>query len=129
MRETDIAEKFGMYKGGVEALNAENRRAERAEFGLYKSQVEADFGLYKNQRDQFDALSAKYNELDKKVAVMEALTPYKEKLMMAYVNEKTCRCIYGVVGLPSTPTTTVLEGASPFGCNCGRSTTTTATGA
>lgn len=27
MRETDIAEKFSMYKGGVEAINAENRRA------------------------------------------------------------------------------------------------------
>ena len=73
-------------------------------------------------------MSAKYNELDKKVAVMEALTPYKEKLMMAYVNEKTCRCIYGVVGLPNA-TTTVLEGANPFGCNCGRTTTTTTTGA
>lgn len=140
MRETDIAEKFGLYKGGVEAINAENRRAERAEFGLYKSQMEGDFGLYKNQRDQYDALCAKYGELDKKVAVMEALTPYKEKIIMQaiemmgergvnYTDRKTCRCIYGVVGLPSTPTTTVLEGASPFGCNCGRNTTTTTTGA
>jgi len=129
MREADVAEKFSLYKGGVDAINAENRRAERAEFGLYKSQVDADFGLYKAGRDQYDALSAKYNELDKKVAVMEALTPYKEKLMMAYVNEKTCRCIYGVVGLPSTPTTTVLEGASPFGCNSGRTAATTTTGA
>lgn len=140
MRETDIAEKFSMYKGGVEAINAENRRAERAEFGLYKSQMESDFGLYKNQRDQYDALCAKYGELDKKMAVMEALAPYKEKIIMQaiemmgergvnYTDRKTCRCIYGVVGLPSTPTTTVLEGASPFGCNCGRTATTTTTGA
>ena len=141
MRETDIAEKFSLYKAGVDAINAENRRAERAEFGLYKSQVEGDFGLYKNQRDQYDALSAKYGELDKKMAVMEALTPYKEKIIMQaiemmgergvnYTDRKTCRCIYGGVGLPSTPTTTVLEGASPFGCTCGRSTTpTTTTGA
>ena len=56
MRETDVAEKFGLYKSQVDAINAENRRAMQAEFGLYKSQVDADFGLYKNQRDQYDAL-------------------------------------------------------------------------
>ena len=76
MRETDVAEKFGLYKSQVDAINAENRRAMQAEFGLYKSQIDADFGLYKNQRDQYDALQAKYSDLDKKVAVMEALTPF-----------------------------------------------------
>lgn len=116
MRDTDIAEKFGLYKSQVDAINAENRRAMQAEFGLYKSQVDADFGLYKNQRDQYDALQAKYCDLDKKVAVMEALTPYKEKLMMAYVNEKCCRKIDGVLGLQSTPTVTVLPSASICGC-------------
>lgn len=104
MRETDVAEKFG----------------------LYKSQVDADFGLYKNQRDQYDALQAKYCDLDKKVAVMEALTPYKEKLMMAYVNEKCCRKIDGVLGLQSTPTVTVLPSASICGC---AATSTPTTGA
>ena len=116
MRETDVAEKFGLYKSQVDAINAENRRAMQAEFGLYKSQIDADFGLYKNQRDQYDALQAKYCDLDKKVAVMEALTPYKEKLMMAYVNEKCCRKIDGVLGLQSTPTVTVLPSASICGC-------------
>ena len=115
MRETDIAEKFSMYKGATEAINAENRRAMEAEFGLYKSQINADFGLYKNQRDQYDALQAKYCDLDKKVAVMEALTPYKEKLMMAYVNEKCCRKIDGQLVLPSTP---VVTGYGSYGCNC-----------
>lgn len=115
MRDTDIAEKFSMYKGANDAINAENRRAMQAEFGLYKSQVDADFGLYKNQRDQYDALQAKYNDLDKKVAVMEALTPYKEKLMMAYVNEKTCNCLRGQLVLPSTP---VISGYGSYGCNC-----------
>ena len=115
MRETDIAEKFGLYKSQVDAINAENRRAMQAEFGLYKSQVDADFGLYKNQRDQYDALQAKYSDLDKKVAVMEALTPYKEKLMMAYVNEKCCRKIDGQLVLPSTP---VVTGYGSYGCNC-----------
>lgn len=115
MRETDIAEKFSMYKGANDAINAENRRAMQAEFGLYKSQIDADFGLYKNQRDQYDALQAKYSDLDKKVAVMEALTPYKEKLMMAYVNEKCCRKIDGQLVLPSTP---VVTGYGSYSCNC-----------
>lgn len=126
MRETDIAEKFSMYKGANDAINAENRRAMQAEFGLYKSQIDADFGLYKNQRDQYDALQAKYCDLDKKVAIMEALTPYKEKLMMAYVNEKCCRKIDGVLGLQSTPTVTVLPSANFCGC---AATSTPTTGA
>lgn len=124
MRETDIAEKFSMYKGATDAINAENRRAMQAEFGLYKSQIDADFGLYKNQRDQYDALQAKYSDLDKKVAIMEALTPYKEKLMMAYVNEKCCRKIDGVLGLQSTPTVTVLPSASICGCSAASNPTT-----
>lgn len=114
MRETDIAEKFSMYKGATYAINAENRRAMQAEFNLYKSQIDADFGLYKNQRDQYDALQAKYSDLDKKVAIMEALTPYKEKLMMAYVNEKTCNKITGQLVLPSTP---VVSGYGSYCCN------------
>ena len=125
MRETDIAEKFSMYKGATEAINAENRRAMEAEFGLYKSQIDADFGLYKNQRDQYDALQAKYSDLDKKVAVMEALTPYKEKLMMAYVNEKTCNCLRGQLVLPSTP---VISGYGSYCCN-GTAPSTPTTGA
>ena len=124
MRETDIAEKFSMYKGATDAINAENRRAMQAEFNLYKSQIDSDFGLYKNQRDQYDALQAKYSDLDKKVAVMEALTPYKEKLMMAYVNEKCCRKIDGVLGLQSTPTVTVLPSANICGCAAASNPTT-----
>ena len=125
MRETDIAEKFSMYKWATEAINAENRRAMDAEFGLYKSQIDADFGLYKNQRDQYDTLQAKYCDLDKKVAVMEALTPYKEKLMMAYVNEKTCNCLRGQLVLPSTP---VISGYGSYCCN-GTAPSTPTTGA
>ena len=125
MRETDVAEKFGLYKSQVDAINAENRRAMQAEFGLYKSQIDTDFGLYKNQRDQYDALQAKYCDLDKKVAVMEALTPYKEKLMMAYVNEKTCNCLRGQLVLPSTP---VISGYGSYCCN-GTAPSTPTTGA
>ena len=125
MRETDVAEKFGLYKSQVDAINAENRRAMQAEFNLYKSQIDADFGLYKNQRDQYDSLQAKYCDLDKKVAVMEALTPYKEKLMMAYVNERTCNCLRGQLVLPSTP---VISGYGSYCCN-GTAPSTPTTGA
>lgn len=104
MRETDIAEKFSMYKGATDAINAENRRA-----------MEAEFGLYKAGRDENDATNAKIAALETKVAVMEALTPYKEKLMMAYVNEKTCNCLRGQLVLPSTP---VISGYGSYGCNC-----------
>lgn len=112
MRETDIAEKFGLYKSQVDAINAENRRA-----------IDAEFGLYKASRDQNDATNAKMAALETKIAVMEALTPYKEKLMMAYVNEKTCNCLRGQLMLPNTP---VLQGFGSYsGCNCGTTTTTT----
>ena len=109
-RETDVAEKFQ----------------------LWKSQVDADLGLYKVSRDLYDVLNERYgnkfNELDKKVAVLEATRPYQDKLIQCeieraftaavnYTDRKTCRAIYGVVGLPSTPTVTVLEGANPYGCN------------
>lgn len=104
MRETDVAEKFGLYKSQVDAINAENRRA-----------IDAEFGLYKASRDQNDATNAKMAALETKIAVMEALTPYKEKLMMAYVNEKCCRKIDGQLVLPSTP---VITGYGSYGCNC-----------
>lgn len=113
MREQDIAEKFSLYKGMTEAA-----------FGLYKSQIDADFSLYKNQRDMYDALdgkyAAKFAELDKKVAVIEAVRPYQDRLLMDYTDKKTCRCIYGELVLPSTPTVTGYQGANPFGCNCAR---------
>lgn len=112
MRETDIAEKFGLYKSQVDAINAENRRA-----------IDAEFGLYKASRDQNDATNAKMAALETKIAVMEALTPYKEKLMMAYVKENTCNCLRGQLMLPNTP---VLQGYGSYsGCNCGTTTTTT----
>lgn len=129
-REVDINEKFQLWKSQVDA-----------DFGLYKSQSDADFGLYKSMRDLYDVLNerygAKFNELDKKVAVLEATRPYQDKLIQCeidraftasinYTDRKTCRAIYGVVGLPSTPTVTVLEGANPFGCNGQRAAASTA---
>ena len=138
LRETDTAEKFSLYKGLSDAVNAENRRSMQAEFENYKyardsydrlkdAQIEQGFGLYKSQRDGFDALNEKYAnkfcELDKEVTVLKALAPYKEKLMMAYVNEKTCNCLRGQLVLPSSPSVTGLGSYS--GCNCVATTSTT----
>lgn len=121
-RERDQQEKFGLYK---EMINGD--------FALYKNQSEMGFNLYKNQRDLYDTLNDRYanrfNDLDKKVAVMEATRPYQDKLIqseikealntaIAYIDRKTCRALYGVVGLPAQPTVPVLEGANPFGYVC-----------
>ena len=95
MRETDIAEKFSMYKGATDAINAENRRAMQAEFGLYKA-----------GRDENDATNAKIAALETKIAVMEALAPYKEKILLQAMDLKTAYDIKGQLVLPSTPTVT-----------------------
>ena len=117
MRETDIGEKFSLWKGVVDGLNAENRRS-----------MEAEFGLYKSQRDSFDVLNekyaAKFNELDKEVAVLKAIRPYQDKLLMAYTDAKCCRKIDGQLVLPSTPTVTGYGSYS--GCSCVSSGTATA---
>lgn len=138
MRAQDAEEKFSLYKGYRDGYDALLEKQNRDAFSLYKSQTDADFGLYKAGRDQFDITNARISELDKKVAVMEATRPYQDKLLMQqidmmgerqrdYTDRKTCRCIYGVVGLPSTPTVSVLEGANPFGCNCRQAATSTPT--
>lgn len=131
MRDTDIAEKFSLWKGLNDGLNAENRRSIGAEFGLYKSQrdgydrlkdamTEQGFSLYKGQRDGFDALNEKYankfNELDKELTVLKATRPYQDKLLMDYTDKKTCTCIRGQLVLPNTP---VINGFGSYSsCNC-----------
>lgn len=109
-RETDVVEKFQLWKSQVDA-----------DFGLYKSQIDADFGLYKTSRDLYDVLNERYgnkfNELDKKVAVLEATRPYQDRLIQCeidraftasinYTDRRTCRMIQGEVVLPDTPTVT-----------------------
>ena len=109
-------------------------------FSLWKSQVDGDFGLYKNQRDAYDALNERYaqkfNELDKKVSVIEAIQPYQNRLIQCeiekaytagvnYTDKKTCRMLTGVVTLPSTPTVTGFPASC--GCNCSYTSTTATT--
>ena len=119
-REIDVAEKFGLWKSQVDA-----------DFGLYKVSRDlydnindklntASFGLYKNQRDAFDVLNEKYaekfNALDKKVAVMEAIRPYQDMLIQCEIikaytasinhcDRLDCRNIKGVNVLPNATAT------------------------
>ena len=126
-------ELWGMKLNTEREMYAHRETDVREKHELWRSQINADFGLYKSQRDLYDVLNERYaekfNALDKKVAVLEATRPYQDRLIQCeidrafnasvnYTDKKTCRAIYGVVGLPSTPTVTVLEGANPFGCNC-----------
>lgn len=126
-RETDVQEKFQLYKSQIDA-----------DFGLYKSQRDADdaiiakhnadvFALYKGNRDSFDALSARLNELETKVAVNAAIRPYQDKLIQCeieraytaginYTDRKTCRAIMGELVLPSTPTVTGYASYNPCAC-------------
>lgn len=131
-RQTDIAEKFGLYQSQV-----------NADFGLYKSQRDGfdalsakqnqdAFGLYKNQRDGFDVLNARIGQLEKEVAVNTAIRPYQDKLIQCeiekaftaginYTDRKTCRMITGELVLPNTPTVTGYPSYNP--CSCPASTT------
>ena len=126
-RDMDINEKFQLWKSQVDA-----------DFGLYKSTRDsfdaltakhnADvFALYKGSRDGFDALAGRISELEKKVAVNEAVRPYQDKLLQCHINEafsaavnytdrKTCRAIMGELVLPSTPTVTGYASYNPCAC-------------
>lgn len=116
-RQVDVEEKFGLYKATRDLYD--NTQDKMNTMG---------FGLYKNQRDAFDILNQKFSDMDKKVAILEATRPYQDRLIQCeikdaytsainYTDKKTCRMLTGIVGLPSTPTVTVLQGANPF-CNC-----------
>lgn len=141
-RDTDVAEKFALYKSQVEG-DFGNYKVSRDLYDNMNDKLNtAAFGLYKGQRDLYDTLNERYAQkfcdLDKKVYGMEIANLYQNKIIqmglegvlkesMCYTDRKTCRAIYGVVGLPSTPTTNVLEGANPFGCNCQRTAAATPT--
>lgn len=123
-RDTDINEKFNLWKSQVDA-----------DFGLYKSTRDsfdaltakhnADvFALYKGNRDSFDVLANRISDLEKKVAVNEAVRPYQDKLIQCsidraftasvdYTDRRTCRAIMGELVLPNTPTVTGYASYNP----------------
>ena len=116
-REIDIAEKFGLYKSQVDG-DFGNYKATRDLYDVTIDKLNnAAFGLYKNQRDGYDALAHRLCDLEKKVAVDDAIRPYQNALIKAeiekaytaginYTDRKTCRMITGQVVLPSTPAVT-----------------------
>ena len=115
-RNTDVAEKFSIYKGMRDSYD-----------DLSKHLDESAFGLYKSQRDGFDAMSSRIAQLEKEVAVNSAIRPYQDRLLQCeidkaftaginYTDRKTCKAIYGEVMLPNTPTVTGYVGANQCGC-------------
>lgn len=133
-RQTDIAEKFSIWKSQVDA-----------DFGLYKANRDSydalseklnqsSFGLYKEQRDNYDKVSARLSALETQVAVGAAIRPYQDRLLQCeiekaycgsinYTDRKTCRMIQGALVLPSTPTTTGFQSIT---CPCNQAAATTA---
>lgn len=130
-RETDITEKFSLYKSQIDA-----------DFGLYKTSRDlydvmndkltaASFENYKFSRDSYDAVMARISQLEKDVAVNSAIRPYQDRLLQGeiasaysnainYCDRKTCRSLQGVVVLPND----VKSGFPSYCCGASNSTTT-----
>lgn len=127
----NLALQSGIYQGRITQLNErfDDRNVINKEmFGLYKSQIDADFLLYKGQRDNFDVLANRIGDLEKQVAVGNAVRPYQDKLIMCEINDsrkdaqyaldrRTCRMITGELVLPNTPTVTGFPSYNTCGCN------------
>lgn len=116
-RNTDIAEKFGLYQSQI-----------NADFGLYKDNRDNIdrvnnrlndelFSQYKYTRDKDDEIKAELSALKAEVAKNSAIRPYQDELIMCkikeafgnainYTDRKTCKMITGVTVVPSTPTIT-----------------------
>ena len=105
-RETDVAEKFGLYVNNRDNLDRVNGRIN-----------DELFSLYKYTRDKDDETNTKIYDLAQQVAINTAVRPYQDKLIQCkidevytalvnYVDKKTCRLIPGRLVLPSTPTVT-----------------------
>jgi hypothetical protein len=123
-RDTDVAEKFGIYKSQVDA-----------DFGLYvnnrdnidrvNNRINNElFSLYKYTRDKDDETNARLSKLESAVAVNTAIRPYQDKLIqceidkaftaaMSYTKSLDCRNIKGALVLPSTP---VVTGYAGYNC-------------
>lgn len=136
-RDTDVSEKFGLYKSQVEG-DFGNYKATRDLYDNMNDKLNnAAFGLYKGQRDLYDTLNERYSEkfceLDKKVYGMEVANLYQNKIIqmgmenvlkesMCYTDRKTCNVIRGRLVLPNTP---VVSGLGSF-CCCGSNSGATA---
>ena len=99
----ELLKNGGINLGGILGGNNQTNPEETA-FGLYKGYRDADdaivakhnadaFSLYKYSRDGFDALQGEISELKTKLAVQEAVTPWKDKAIYdAIALEAERRC-------------------------------------
>ena len=147
---------WGQKVNTLELLAAQRNTDIAEKFGLYQSQITADFNLYKDNRDNIDRVNNRINDelfsqykytrdkddeikkelsdLKAQVAINSAVRPYQDKILQSevekaytaainYVDRRLCRVPQGVVVLPNTEVT-------GFGCGCNNgSSTTTAAGA
>lgn len=125
-RNTDVAEKFGiynalvnqgfnLYKEGRDNLDTVNNRINNELFGLYKY-----------TRDKDDETRKELCELKAEMMAMSRIRPYQDKLIQCdiekafsalknYVDRLDCRNIKGQVVLPTTPEVTGYAGYSCCG--------------
>lgn len=130
---------WGQKVNTLELLAAQRNTDIAEKFGLYQSQITADFNLYKDNRDNIDRVNNRINDelfsqykytrdkddeikkelcdLKAQVAINSAVRPYQDRLLQTeiatafanainYVDKKTCKMITGVTVVPSTPTIT-----------------------
>lgn len=98
----ELLKNGGLNLGGILGNNQTN--PEETAFGLYKGYRDADdaivtkhnedsFRLYKYSRDGFDALQGEISELKTKLAVQEAVQPWRDKSIydaIALESERRC---------------------------------------
>lgn len=142
---------WGQKVNTLELLAAQRNTDVAEKFGLYQSQITADFGLYKDNRDNIDRVNNRLNDelfsqykytrdkddeikaelsaLKAEVAINSAVRPYQDKILQSevekaytaainYVDRRLCRVPQGVVVLPNTEVT-------GFGCGCNNGSSTT----
>ena len=130
---------WGQKVNTLELLAAQRNTDVAEKFGLYQSQITADFGLYKDNRDNIDRVNNRINnelfslykytrdkddetrkelcDLKAQIAVSNAVRPYQDKLiqcsidgvyssLLNYINSELCLRHRGTVVHPATPTIT-----------------------
>lgn len=141
-----------LKNGGINLSNilggcGNQQNQEETAFGLYKGYRDADdaimakhnedsFRLYKYSRDGFDALQAEIGELKTKLAVQDAVQPWREKSIydaIALESERRCcsdnkivnysNLMFYPVSVADITTGTTATQRTPFnplcGCSCG----------
>jgi hypothetical protein len=112
-RETDVAEKFGLYVNNRDNIDRVNGRIN-----------DELFSLYKYTRDKDDETNAKIYDIAQQVAINTAVRPYQDALLQTqitnafkdainYVDRKTCKMVTGVTVIPTTPT---ISGYGSYCC-------------